>query len=398
MSTTRPAAAPILAFFGHDAHDAAVRRRIRGLAGAGAQVTGYTMRRGPPAGAAWPNVDLGPTRDAAYVQRLAALGRALALLAGHRAALRQADVFYARNLDMLMLAAATKALSGARARLVYECLDVHRFMTRSDAIGAAARAVERALLVRCALLVVSSPAFLREYFEPRYPGRYRAMVIENRLAAAFDYGPRPALEARRPTIPVVIGWFGNLRCRRSLDLLLALARAHPRTVRVVLRGIPALTEFPDFHARLKREPNISYDGPYAWPGDLAGLYGGVDLVWAGDFHDAGANSRWLLPNRLYEGGYYAVPPIAPAASETGRWIAARGLGFSLPEPLEETLPALLGRLNAQMLRAARASLLNAPVETFLQPPTEMDALLAAALGRQDPAALPAAEPRSLDHV
>src|SRR5690606_41954228 len=100
-----------------------------------------------------------------------------------------------------------------------------------------------------ALVVVSSPAFVREYFDKCQPGRVRAMLVENRLPWGFDYGARPVSAAAR-TGPIRIGWFGNLRCKRSLSLLLALARRFPDRVIISLRGAPARTELGDFEAAL----------------------------------------------------------------------------------------------------------------------------------------------------
>jgi len=297
-----------LAFFGHDANDAAVRRRIAAFVLAGAKVRGYTMHRGdllaPPD---WDDVDLGATVDADFRQRLAALMRARPLLRRQAAALQRADIFYARNLDMLALAHWARAMSGSRARLVYECLDVHRLMTKAHPIGIGMRALERRLLKDTALVVVSSPAFVREYFDARHPGMAKTLLVENRLPPGFDYGPRPEPRAERSG-PVRLGWFGNLRCRRSLALILDLAERNVGRIEIVMRGAPIKTDLGDFQARIAGRANVHFAGRYAWPGDLAALYADVDLVWAGDFYDPDANSKWLLPNRLYEGGYYGAPP------------------------------------------------------------------------------------------
>jgi succinoglycan biosynthesis protein ExoL len=367
-----------LIFFGHDARDAAVQRRIKAFAGIGADVHAFTMRRGAPVEAGWRNVDLGETRDAAFGQRIGALVAARPILREHREALRTADIFYARNLDMLALARWAKGMSGSRARLVYECLDVHRFLARGDALGAGFRAAEAALIRDVALVVVSSPAFVREYFDRHHTGRVRSLLVENRLPPGFDYGPRPAASTLAGG-RLRIGWFGNLRCERSLSLLLDLAARFPDKIEVTMRGAPAQAAITDFDARVSGQGNARFGGRYAWPQDLAQIYGDVDLVWAGDFHDAGANSKWLLPNRLYEGGYYGAPPVAPADGETGRWIEAHGFGFTLAEPLEETLPALVRNLDAQKIAQARERLLAAPMSVFVQPKDELQGVIDAAL-------------------
>lgn len=329
--------------------------------------------------AAWTNIDLGETSDAAFAQRIGALMAAQPILRAHRETLRDGAIFYARNLDMLWLAHWARRMSGSRAALVYECLDVHRFMTRADPLGMIMRGVERRLLADTRAVVISSPAFAREYFDKRHPGRARALLIENRLPWGFDYGARPTAPVARSG-PIRIGWFGNLRCRRSLALLLTLADRFPERIEILLRGAPARTELGDFEAGLAGRANVSFGGRYAWPGDLAQIYADVDLVWAGDFHDPGANSKWLLPNRIYEGGYYCAPPIAPADSETGRWIEAHGIGFTLAEPLEETLPTFIETLDHAHVAEARARLAATPDAVFVQPKDELKAVLDLAPG------------------
>ena len=365
-------------FFGHDAYDPAIQRRIAALQNAGASLTAFTMRRGDAFEPPWRNVDLGATRDAAFAQRFAALVRAAPMLSKHRDVLTRADVFYARNLDMLALASWAKSKTGAHAPLIYECLDIHRLMTRSGPVGAAMRSTERAFLKRVSLVVVSSPAFASQYFDRVHPGLAKTMLVENRLPGAFDYGPRAA-ERTRANGPIRIGWFGILRCRRSLRLLLDLADRFPNDVELSLRGAPARKELPDFEDQIGRRPNVRFGGRYKWPDDLAGIYHDVDLVWAGDFHDPGANSRWLMPNRLYEGGYYATPSLAPSDCETGRWIDAHAFGFTVAEPLEQTLPAFIASISLNQIQAARAHLLAAPDALFLQPRDEMARVLAAAM-------------------
>ena len=147
-----------------------------------------------------------------------------------------------------------------------------------------------------------------------------------------------------------------------------------------MRGIPARAAIDDFEARVSGRENVSFGGRYAWPQDLAEIYRDVDLVWAGDFHDAGANSKWLLPNRLYEGGYYGAPALAPADCETGRWIDGHGFGFTLAEPLEQTLPAFVRMLRREEIAAARARVLAAPQSVFIQPKDELQGVIDAALG------------------
>ena len=300
-----------IAFFGHDALDAAVRRRIQTFLDSDMNVTGFTMRRGDMRALPWENIDLGLTKDGALIARVASVFTGARKAARHKDKLAATDVIYARNLDMLACAFLAKRLSGLKTPVIYECLDVHRLLCGSGMVNRMMRWLEGALLKRTIGLVVSSPGFLTHHFERHYQGSYKARIVENRLAAGADYGARPntaQIEQKRPVnTPVRIGWVGVLRCQRSLDLLCAAAQELGPGIEIHLHGIPARTEIPIFEPVIEKHENMQYHGRYKSPEDLASLYAGLDVVWAGDFMEAGYNSVWLLPNRIYEGGYYATP-------------------------------------------------------------------------------------------
>jgi len=386
-TTTGAQLAPVtlmthVAFFAQDAADAAVRRRVQGFRDEGLRVTGFSMRRRDRVDVDWDNVDLGRTYDGAYLQRIKSISRGARLAAERRDLLAQADIIYARNLDMLATAFQARRITGLDTPVIYEALDVHRLLTRRDVVGLAFRRLEGVLLAQTKALVVSSPGFLRNHFELHHHGRYKPFLLENRLAAGADYGPRPS-RARAHTGPLQLGWLGMLRCRRSLDLLLKVAREAGPSVHIHLHGVPALTEIADFHARIAGVANLTFHGRYRSPEDLANIYAGLDVVWAGDFMEAGFNSAWLLPNRIYEGGFYGVPAIAPAGTQTASWIEARGAGFTLPENLATTLPGLILGLaaNGSPVAVRRKRLLDLPASTFVAPRGELASLINQALGR-----------------
>ncbi|MEM1105050.1 MAG: glycosyl transferase family 1 [Pseudomonadota bacterium] len=363
-----PAGQIRVAYLGHDASDAAVQRRVRALIDDGLEVTGFMPQRRAPRDIFWSHVGLGETRDGAFAQRVGAIFSGADQTARHPD-FTSADVIIARNLDMLALAFEAKRRARSAAPVIYECLDVHRLLTRSDVIGAAMRAVERALVRRCVRVWVSSPAFIEQHFNARQNLAVSADLMENRLPASGNHGPRPDVASPRQPGPLRLGWIGNLRCLRSFRLLLGLADRFGDRLEVHLHGVPARREIADFEPEIERRANVTFHGRYQAPKDLADIYRPLDAVWAGDFMEAGANSTWLLPNRVYEGGYFAVPALAPAGTQTAQWIEGRGSGLLIDEPLETALPSLVGALCHDLapLQAARRRLAELPAETFVEP-------------------------------
>jgi succinoglycan biosynthesis protein ExoL len=367
-----------LTYLVHDLGDAAVRRRLRMFQIGGAEPTLAGFRRGaePPLeveGAA--PLDLGRTHDARLLERGVSVGRWWLDPARLAPAFAGAEAVVARNLECLALAVRARDRFAPAAPVVYECLDIHRLMTAPGPAGALMRAAERGLTAACDLLIVSSPAFLSAYFEPYGQAALPSLLVENK---PLDDPARPPARARRgppPGPPWRIGWYGAIRCARSLALLRELAARLDGLVEVVVRGRPTPAVFPDFDAEVAGAPHLGWGGPYRSPEDLADLYGDVHFTWGFDFYEAGLNSTWLLPNRLYEGGLYGAVPLAQASVETGRRLAARGLGVLLEEPLAPQLERFFRTLTAERWATLRAAVLRTPRSAWACSPDECRAVV-----------------------
>lgn len=394
-----------IAFFGHDANESTVIKRSAAFQANGARVIGFMFRRernGAAAQPTWENVDLGVTRDMNYLRRLPKLLAGIAKCVTQRGRLRQCDIIYARNIDMLLVAQAAKWLSGSEAIVVYEALDVRRIFLDRGWLSGLFRWAERRLLAASDLLVVSSTDFVTRYFEPvqGYRGPWR--LLENKVAP--QQIPAGQLASRRTPPagpPWVIGIFGVLRCWRSLEMLRRTAEALPDRVVVHIRGRPSEEDIPleALEALAASHPNIHYFGPYRSPQDLAEIYGELHFTWAADYQDAGINSDWCLTNRLYEGSLYGSVALAGRGTATARMIERKGLGWTLPEPLETTLPAFLAELDLADYDRARARVAAAPRALFVDESdtrellASLDQLVAARKTRRAPVqAQP--EPRS----
>ncbi len=363
--------------FGFDRSEASQVRSIRAMKAAGAGVASFTFQRRnmdsdfvPD----WHDVALGEVENGALLRRLPVLARALGPVWRARSLLRAADVIVARNFDLLLLALAGRLLTGARAPVIYQCLDIHGIFTAKGLKGRLARWAERRALAHVARLVVSSPGFLRHYFEPLQRFRGDAYLLENRIVWLDTPLARPMPLRRKPG-PLRLGWIGTLRCARSLDLLERAAQLLGDEVEIVMRGVVHAHALPDFDAVVARNDNIRFEGGYSYPDGLKEAYAGLDLVWAQDLWQAGANSDWLLPNRLYEAGWFGCPCIAVAGTETARRVRSEGLGHVIEEADAQALVRLLRRLDAGALQREKFVILRKSETLFAQQGFEVEAML-----------------------
>ena len=257
-------------YFVHDLADAAVHRRVRMMRSfADITLLGFRRSDNPvPEFDGLETFDLGRTMDARLGQRAIAVLWAAANSGRWQKSLIGCTIFIARQLEMLALAALTRRRIAPAAPLVFECLDIHRLMLTHQPISVALRALERHLLRSCSMLIVSSPAFLTNHF-----ARYRSalpprLLLENKVLAEDD--PSGVLEriaqfraaGPAPGRPWRIGWFGVIRCRRSLQLLANLVSQLPGVVEVVIRGRPRRNVIPDFDRVVATTPGLSFLGEY----------------------------------------------------------------------------------------------------------------------------------------
>ena len=361
-----------VAYFGHDRTDSKVISRIENLQRLGYKVFGLTYHRvkfNRTHDPDWENVDLGATADYAYMQRIKSLVKGAVRLFGQRKRLASVDFMFARNIDMALLALFGRLVSGSRAPIAYEVLDVHRFFLGDQGRNRVFRAIERFVLRRCDALIVSSEAYMHHYFEPVQQFKGRWFLLENKVPVGSVRRPETAPRHRPSTLgkPWVIGWCGTMRCVDSLRMLKEIARRNRDDVVIYMRGYPTETGLDSFKAEIVDEPNMIYAGGYKGPDDLAEVYAEVDINWTIELWDRSYNSKnshWLLPNRLYEGGCFHVPMITLKGTESARRVEKLGAGWTLEEPLVDTASQLLQTLTEEDYREKREKLRSLPLATF----------------------------------
>ena len=207
-----------------DCTDSAVKKRAHSFISLGHELLSFSFRRDrynvgclPD----WPNIELGKSQERRLASRVLICLKAVWIIFRNRHTWCQATVVYARNLDLALLALVGKMITRCQAPLVYEVLDIHPILTKRVVAGAVMRWLERRVLRRCELLVVSSPAYLTNYYHPVQDVQVATFVLENKLARASVADESRKLQYELPEHRPMwtIGWFGNLRCQRSLDIL-----------------------------------------------------------------------------------------------------------------------------------------------------------------------------------
>lgn len=352
-----------LVYFCYDLDEFSQRRRCHQFLRYGARLETVSMRRanGDQRPIYWPNIHLFTTPYRALALRLIFTALAIIKLVPQAPRLARAERFICRNADMLIIAVTMRALGQwingwrqhprmSRPILVYECLDIHPIFTRDDLIGRMTRALERWLIAQCDAIIVSSTDFAGKYFRDRQQVDRPIYLVENKFdPAGYEiHIPVRALNGPKTRIGLV----GTIRCAPSLHLLAKLAHDYANQFEIHIFGQRHDHAIGTIWAHeIADNPAITYHGPYHYPEDLAAIYGALDYVWAQDMWQQDHNSRWLLPNRLYEAGFFECPMIAVAGTKTAERLAKMGIGLVIARADVTLLASALGAIdNRQYLR------------------------------------------------
>ncbi|WP_228028650.1 glycosyl transferase [Donghicola mangrovi] len=369
----------LVTVFGFDVAEISQIRRIRSFSALGLKVQSFTMRRknmNKDFKPDWPNVHLYETENEKLLKRFLVIFKSLFKMLAHRKALHESDVIIARNLDMLCIAWFSKVvLRLNNTPLIYECLDINSALCGNRYNHLLLRWVERFLLRRIQLLVVSSPAFLTEYFCSIQSFQGKHYLLENKLALSLELPSRPRSNLiSSEENDIVLGWVGTIRCKPTFDLLVELSRQLEKNISIKIFGVVHEHCINDFFETIEKCKNISFYGPYEYPQDLAKIYQSIDLVWAQDLWQRDTNSKWLLPNRIYEASWAGCPSLALADTETGRRISQDKLGWVIDSPTSKCLVDFLSTITKESLSQKRAELLLRSSADFIQSKEDLQKL------------------------
>lgn len=313
-----------LGYLVHNLNDAAVERRCRMFHAGGAHVSlaGFCRDESMNAAAVARNaMMLDRSQDAALAKRTLMTTKHALSTQSLRRHFDGCDALVARNLEQMVIAA---RIADSRP-LIYECLDIHRALLGNSIPAQMIQRVEAALLRRTDMLITSSPAFIENHFNKRET-KGETILVENKLLLDPIGAKIPKRVTARSEPPITIGWFGMLRCKRTLAFLKSLVQRAEGRINVLIAGKPSPAELPNLEAEVSQTEHMSFSGPYAYS-DLANLYGVCDFAWSIDWFEEGLNSKWLLPNRLYEAIAHGVIPIALEKVEVGQWLKRKQAGL-----------------------------------------------------------------------
>lgn len=353
---------PKLVFFAHERNEARIRKRI-GKFNELSNLSVFSFHRERKGVENVPifyqNIHLGETIDNAYHKRILKLLFAIPTVLKHRKLLKEADIIYAVNLDMIGLAIVCRWLCRSKANIGYECADIMEVLIKKGLIPDIFRILESIVVTKVHYIITTSNAFIQNHFSNHYHYKGNTFLLENKTLAPQQKQKWEINQVWR------IGYFGAIRCKNSWEILKNLAQTLDNKIYIEIRGFISNHFFEEkvFLDELQLHKNITFLGSYTAPQDLAKMYSEIDFCWTFDFYSK--QSEWLLPNRIYESGAYGVPALGDAMTETGKWIEEKGSGWTFKPDYTQNLIQFFQELTPEAYTEMRNNVANLPQSYFV---------------------------------
>jgi succinoglycan biosynthesis protein ExoL len=292
---------------------------------------------------------LGEITHVSYLKRFVIIVKSLNKI---KDAIKKTDVIYTFGLDMLFLGWISKQLSFRKnVKLVYEVGDIREILIGKAPINYLARFFEKILLKYVSILVITSKAFYTEYFKKiQNVKSLEYHVIENKLDT--DKMATTYLQelVGNDNKEIAIGYFGVLRCMRTLEILKMLAEKGKGKFKIYLRGLPGIKTQKEYDQLVSTEGVVN-EGPYVVPDDLPAMYNSVDMVWACYPYQGKevGNWCWAKTIRFYESCYFKKPVFVQTGTEDCKTVEQYGIGICLGlDKIEKTVEYLLSLSYAEI--------------------------------------------------
>ena len=285
------------------------------------------------------HISLGKIQHGNYFSRLKHI---LSAVLKVRSEIKESDILYVFDFDMMLLG--LLASFGLRTKIICEVGDVHNILLAKGLVPAVLRIIEKIIIRKIDLLVVTSEAYVNGYYKGILGiTRLNYFVLENKVDS--NQMGRVTKEPAIKNDSIVIGYFGGLQCADSWKVLKHVVKESKGKILLYVRGLSYA-----FQSDLEKDAasinGIEYGGPYVNPDELPEIYNKVDVVWAAHHHGK-ANILWARANRFYESCYFRKPMIAQLDTEDGRIVDGLNIGVCIDlEKISESVEKILNIAHA----------------------------------------------------
>jgi succinoglycan biosynthesis protein ExoL len=267
-------------------------------------------------------INLGEIHHGKLISRISVYFKAMRIIFNEKSTNSPTDIYFF-GFDLLPWI----AVFGTRnkCRLIFEIPDIRESFFQRNLAARLMKSLLKYSLKPVFMVVVTSELFVNRFLKNHAIVPENYCVLENKV-----HLPDNALPLKEMGLEIVIGFFGLIRCEKSLQFLLQLLDSTDKFKLLIYGYFINISQ--ETQTRIKEHPKVSFKGAYKSPQDLKKIYSQIDLSWvAYPFQDPSkdGNFRYAMTNRYYEAGFFRKPMIGNKHSGDAEKIEANAFGLTL---------------------------------------------------------------------
>lgn len=268
---------------------------------------------------------IGDIVDGNYIYRLFVMLLSIFKLRRH---IKEADLVYTIGVDLAMFSYLSSI--GLKRSLILDVADIREIQVSKSFSGALVRAIDKFMISKIDLLVVTSKGFVDYYYYKILNKKINNYIlIENKV----DYKINIVQVNEEKSKKIRIGYFGVLRDNWTIKLFVNILEKYPDRYEVVLAGINLIKDF-DLIKLSDNYRGFTFLGEYKSPDDLIDIYSSIDIM-AVFYPDYNSSDSWFnakricRSNRFYESCYFKKPIIAFSFTNDGTAVSELDIGLTI---------------------------------------------------------------------
>ncbi len=211
------------------------------------------------------------------------------------------------------------------SKLIFEIPDIRELYFKKNSVAKILLYALKLSMKKVSILVVTSELFITGFLEKNGISVNGATVIENKVHAKdIEYA-----DVVIDNDNLTIGYFGLIRCARSLKILLKYLDTSENSKLVMYGYFHGIST--ELKEKVTSHAKVSYRGMYRSPRDLNMIYKNIDLTWIAYPYSAQkeGNFKYARTNRFYEAGYFGIPMLANIESGDAFYVDRYNCGLNI---------------------------------------------------------------------
>ena len=185
------------------------------------------------------------------------------------------------------------------------------------------RYIDRKIVRNSCVTVLTSPAFI-DYLQLNLVEQGKCIYLLNKLNKIYWNKKRP--EVIKPSIPITIGFVGNIRYPASILRLAEVVGQKFPNFKFIYFGKGEEKVMNIVQRQCCYFENVVYAGPFNNKKDLDSIYAQLDII-ACNYDIRTINERLLEPNKFYESIFYNKPIIVTEGTYLADRVKTIGCGI-----------------------------------------------------------------------